>query len=151
MLELDDPRKEAYRSFLTAYARLTQVIDCEMVNAGLIPITWYDVLVTLEFAEGNSLRMSELADAVLLSRSGLTRLVDRMEQRGFVVRKACPQDRRSFYTVLTKSGRQAREASWPLLSSLIAEMFGTQMTDQEVETVTTVMQRSIEAVRQFNH
>lgn len=149
MLELEESRKEAYRSFLIAHSRLNNVIDSEMTKAGLLPLTWYDVLVTLEYAEGHSLRMSDLADAVLLSRSGLTRLVDRLEARGYVARKACPSDRRGFHAVLTEEGQRARSESWPLFSSLVAELFGTQMTDDEVQTVTTVMQRSIQAVSQF--
>lgn len=149
MLNLDEERKEAYKAFITAHSRIYQAIDTELTKAGLLPLTWYDVLVTLECADNYRLRMSELADAVLLSRSGLTRLVDRLEQRGLVERQLCPRDRRGFHAQLTESGRKAREASWPLLSSLIAEFFGSQMTDQDVNTVTTVCHRCITAVKQF--
>lgn len=150
MLNLDEERKEAYRSFLTAHARVTQAIDAELTKAGLLPLSWYDVLVTLEYADGHQLRMSELADAVLLSRSGLTRLIDRLEQKGLVERKLCPMDRRGFHARLTDEGRKAREESWPLHSSLIAEFFGSQMSDGDVKAMTTVCQRCIAAVKQFN-
>ena len=150
MLELEESRKEAYRLFLTAHSRLNATIDREMTKAGLLPLNWYDVLVSLEYAEDHSLRMSDLANAVLLSRSGLTRLVDKLEQRGYVTRKVCPRDKRGSLAVLTAEGQQARASSWPLFSSLVAELFGNQMTDNEATTVSSVMMRSVSAVRQFD-
>lgn len=149
MLSLDEKRKEAYRFFLTAHVKLTEELDSAMTAANMLPLTWYDVLVSLELAENHSLRMSELADTVLLSRSGLTRLVDRLEDKGYVERRACPSDRRGFHCVLTPLGQQARENSWPLYSSLIEEMFGSQMTDIEVDEITKIMKRVVDSVEEF--
>lgn len=149
MLELDESRKIAYREFLSASNRLMEVMDQNLSDAGLLPLSWYDVLVTLEYAEGHHLRMSELADRVLLSRSGLTRLIDKLEQKGYVERQSCPMDRRGTHAVLTDSGKSAREASWPLYSSLVADLFGSQMSDSDTATITGVMSRVIEAVDRF--
>lgn len=149
MLNLDDKRKEAYRYFLTAHVKLTEELDSALTAANLLPLTWYDVLVSLEMADNHSLRMSELADTVLLSRSGLTRLVDRLEVKGYVERRSCPADRRGFHCVLTPHGLKVREESWPLYSSLIQEMFGSQMTDSEVEEMTKIMKRIVDSVAEF--
>ena len=82
----------AWRGFLQTHARLTRRLDEELRAAHDLPLTSYDVLVQLEGAPGREMRMSELADAVLLSRSGLTRLVDRLERQGLIERRECPDD-----------------------------------------------------------
>ncbi len=139
MPELDDTRREAYRAFLAAHSRLTTAMDKALTESGLLPLTWYDVLVTLEYQEGHQLRLSDLADKVLLSKSGLTRLVDRLVEQGYVERVACPKDRRSIYAVLTYEGQKAREDAWPTYSRLIQGLFGGQMTDGEAKLLTRVM------------
>lgn len=149
MLELEESRRVAYKELLTGHARLLEIIDQELSNANLLPLTWYDVLVTLEYADKCELRMSDLADQVLLSRSGLTRLVDKLAQRGYVERKSCPTDRRGMNAVLTETGQRAREETWPLYSSLIQELFGSQMSDADATTLSTVMQRVTQAVSRF--
>lgn len=149
MLELEESRKLAYKDFVVAHSRLMEVIDTELSEAGHLPLTWYDVLVTLECADGHRIRMSDLADQVLLSRSGLTRLVDKLEQKGYVVRQTCPADRRGTHAVLTEAGQKAREATWPLYSSLVQELFGSQMSDQDAATLSTVLQRVTSAVGHF--
>lgn len=149
MKNLDEPRKEAYRSLLVAHARLTEAIDKRMTESGKLPLTWYDVLVTLEYAEAHRLRMTELADRIVLSKSGLTRLLDRLVERGFVERVTCPSDRRVSYAVLTEAGVAAREESWPLYSSLVAELFGAQMSDEETETLCRVLKKTACAVTEL--
>lgn len=85
-------------------------LDAELVDAHGLPLSHYDVLLQLAEA-GGRLRMSELADAVLLSRSGLTRLVDQLERRGLVTRRRSPADARGVEALLTDEGRdRLREA-----------------------------------------
>src|SRR5262245_49789131 len=92
-----------WRGFLQAHALLVRQLDAELVAAHGLPLTWYDVLGVLDEA-GGRLRMSELARAVLLSGSGATRLVDRMERAGLIVREPCEEDGRGFFAVLTEAG-----------------------------------------------
>ncbi|MCK9893740.1 MarR family winged helix-turn-helix transcriptional regulator [Frankia sp. AgB32] len=102
----------AWRSLLQAHAHITRVLEAELEAAHQLPLASYDVLVQLAEAPGRELRMSELAQAVLLSRSGLTRLVDRMEREGLVVRRACPSDARGTLATLTPAGLdRLRDAS----------------------------------------
>jgi DNA-binding MarR family transcriptional regulator len=104
-------RMEAWRLFLTAHAHITAALQSELDDAGEIPLTWYDVLVQLSEA-GGTLRMQDLAHAVLLSKSGLTRLADRMEAGGLVRREECASDRRGMLAVITPDGTAAlRRAS----------------------------------------
>ncbi len=149
MLELEKSRHLAFKEFIAAHARIMEVVDAELAKANMIPLTWYDVLVTLEYADGHSLRMSELAERVLLSRSGLTRLMDKLVQKGFVVRRTCPTDKRGLHAILTDKGQKVREETWPLFSSLIQEIFGAQMSDEEAGNITTVMNRIATAAMSF--
>src|SRR6266545_4811090 len=113
--ELTDEQLEAWRAFLRAQAALIRTLDRELEAEQGLPITFFDVLVQLSQA-GGRLRMSELADAVLLSRSGVTRLVDRMVRAGLVRREACPTDRRSMYATLTTEGKRASGRHDPYIS-----------------------------------
>jgi DNA-binding MarR family transcriptional regulator len=99
-----DPRLSAWRTFLHAHARLTRRLDEELRAAHGLSLPEYDALVQLAGAPGRRLRMSVLADRVLLSRSGITRLVDRLEADGMVARTACTTDARGAEASLTHAG-----------------------------------------------
>ncbi|MGH3877138.1 MAG: MarR family winged helix-turn-helix transcriptional regulator [Actinophytocola sp.] len=103
---------DAWRSFLRAHARLVRVLEAELVAKHPVSLGGYDVLVQLAEAPDRRLRMAELADAVLLSRSGVTRLVDRLEVAGMVTRERFASDGRGVVAVLTTKGLDTlREAA----------------------------------------
>ena len=107
-----DPRLDAWRSFLHAHARLTRRLDEELQASHQLSLAEYDALLQLVNAPGGRLRMSILADRVLLSRSGITRLVDRLVAAGMVERSACSTDARGAEALLTAGGAaRLREAS----------------------------------------
>jgi DNA-binding MarR family transcriptional regulator len=95
---------DTWRSFLRAHARLVRVLETELVAEHPITLGAYDVLVQLAEAPERRLRMAELADAVLLSRSGVTRLVDRLEVAGMVTRERFDGDGRGVVAVITTKG-----------------------------------------------
>ncbi len=102
----------AWRSLLHAHAHVTRLLEAELEDSHGLLLASYDVLVQLAESPHQALRMSELAEAVLLSRSGLTRLVDRLERDGLVERRSCPSDARGTLATLTDAGRdRLREAS----------------------------------------
>ncbi|MFC4050520.1 MarR family winged helix-turn-helix transcriptional regulator [Actinomadura syzygii] len=102
-----------WRAMLRAHARIARRLQADLLaRHGLAPGS-YDVLTNLGEAPGGRLRMNDLADRVLLSRSGLTRLVDRMERAGLVVRQSCPSDARGLYAVLTAAGRDRLDEATP--------------------------------------
>lgn len=98
------PELDSWRSFLRAHARLVRVLETELVAEHPITLGAYDVLVQLAEAPERRLRMAELADAVLLSRSGVTRLVDRLEVAGMVARERFDGDGRGVVAVITTKG-----------------------------------------------
>jgi DNA-binding MarR family transcriptional regulator len=102
----------AWRTLLIAHAQVTRRLEAELAAEHDLPLASYDVLVQLAEVPGRSLRMIELADRVLLSRSGLSRLVDRLVREGLVERAPCLEDARGTLAVLTPAGLQRlREAS----------------------------------------
>ena len=106
-------QQTAWRMFLRAHSTVLRHLESELVAEHDLPLASYDVLVQLSEAPDSRLRMTELAERVLLSRSGLTRLVDRLERDGLVERQACPQDARGTLAVLTPAGLSRLRAAWP--------------------------------------
>ena len=145
--ELEQSRLQAWRSFLTAHAALINRIEHELEEAELVPLAWYDVLLALYEAPNQRLRMNELADAIVLSRSGLTRLVDRLEAEGLLSRERCGTDRRGAYAVLTDKGLAALRRTWPVYEKGIVEHFARYISDEEARTITGVFQRVLASMR----
>ena len=94
----------AWRGLLRTHAMLVKRLDAELEAAHGLALTSYEVLLHLDHAEDHKMRMCDVAESVLLSRSGLTRLVDRLERDGFVERVSCADDARGAYARLTDAG-----------------------------------------------
>src|SRR5207247_1234860 len=105
---------EIWRAFLDAHALALGAVERDLAAAGMPPPSWYDVLWSLARAPEGRMRIHAVADAVLLSRSGLSRLLDRMESEGLITRAACPSDRRGAYAVITGDGKAALRRMWPV-------------------------------------
>jgi DNA-binding MarR family transcriptional regulator len=107
----DDPRLGAWRAFIGAHARLIRRLDEELQQAHRLSLAEYDAMLQLVIAPGERLRMSVLADRVLLSRSGITRLVDRLVAAGMVERSTCVSDARGAEAALTAHGHEVLRAA----------------------------------------
>lgn len=145
---LDESHNATWRLFLTSHALLIDLIEQELAQAGLPPLAWYDVLFALYEAPDHRMRLHELADAIVLRRSNLTRLVDRLEAAGLVCRKSCPTDRRGAFAAITKEGLTMREQMWPIYAHSIAKYFADHISDAEVDVLTKALGRVIAAARQ---
>ena len=110
---LTDQEHRAWSGFLRTHARLLRELDEELRAAHGMPLGTFDVLIQLSRAPGGRLRMRDLADAIVLSRSGLTRLVDRLVADGYLTRERCGEDARGAWAVLTPAGRRALEEARP--------------------------------------
>jgi DNA-binding MarR family transcriptional regulator len=129
----------AWRTFLAAHARVVGEIEAGLKGEGLPPLGWYDVLWPLYEAPKRRLRIKELADQVLLSRTGLVRLVDRIERAGLLRREPVPDDGRGAYAVLTKQGEDMLRRMWPVYAQGIQGFLG-QLGD-DAEGVRTALER----------
>jgi DNA-binding MarR family transcriptional regulator len=129
---LSEVERGAWVGFLRAHHVLVADLDDELRREHGLPLTSFDVLAQLDNAPGRQLRMSELADAVLLSRSGLTRLVERLESRGLIERRECSEDARGAFAVLTEEGAaRLRDARGTHLAG-VRERFLERFDEQEL-------------------
>ena len=145
--QLGEPYLTAWRIFLTAHAVAIDAIERELAAAGRLPLTSYDVLLALAEAPERRLRMRELAGAVVLSRSGLTRLVDRLEADGYLRRERAETDRRGAYAVLTDAGYAAMRAAWPIYAGGIVAHFAHRFSPDEAQTLAHLLRRVLDAER----
>ena len=121
--KINEEQLRTWRAFLNAHSSMLRRISRDLEQAGLPPLTWYDVLAALRDAPEGQLRQVEIAERVLLSHSGLSRLIDRIEDQGLVERRQCESDRRAFFVALTDQGREMLDRMWPVYARGIAEDF----------------------------
>lgn len=134
----DDSGLLAWRTFLTAYATVIRQLETELEEQQSLALSDFDVLIQLHGA-GGTLRMRDLAERALLSRSGMTRRVDRLEAAGYVSRVACETDRRGSYAHLTDAGRERLRIAWPVHRRGIAEHFIAPLRPDELATIRTTL------------
>ncbi|HRJ26250.1 MAG TPA: MarR family transcriptional regulator [Fimbriimonadaceae bacterium] len=148
MRELGQLQKEAFAQVLITHALLTRIIDKALTDEGFVSLQVYDVLLALEDAPGQRLRMIDLAERMVFSPSGLTRLIDRLVEAGWVDREANLKDRRSVYAVLTPAGLAERERTWPRYRELIQEQFGQYLSDRAAKAVRDGLAKTTPQARQ---
>ncbi len=145
------PQQVAWRLFLTVHALAYRRIDEGLLAAGCLSFDDYDVLLTLNEAEGETLKMSELAEAVLLSNSGMSRRVARLVERGLVHREQCSVDGRVFRVSLTRAGRKSLIQSWNVYGGLIDETFANHVTSTEAKMLGSIFQRVLNRIGTEQH
>jgi DNA-binding MarR family transcriptional regulator len=133
----DAQRLAVWRSFLESHAVITQALAEELESERELPLNWYDVLVQLGEA-GGRLRMQELAGRLLVNKSSLTRLIDRMATAGLVTRQPCAEDGRGHYAVLTRDGREELRRAAPTHLRGVQEHFARHLTDTDVTALARV-------------
>lgn len=147
MSELVAPeRLEVWRGFVRFHAAIVAAIERDLAAAGLIPLTWYDVLIALVYAPDNRLRMGELAERMVLNRSSLTHLAARLEQEGLLERQPVVGDRRGAMAVLTASGREAVVRAWPVYARAIHDHFARWLSDDQVEGWRVALARMLDSL-----
>jgi DNA-binding MarR family transcriptional regulator len=143
-----DSKGRAWAVLLTAHATLIEKIEAARAEAKLPPLAWYDVLWELEKAEGGKLRMHELARRIVLSRSNLTRLADRLEDARLIEREDTPHDRRGYHCVITRAGLAMRRKMWPVYKAEIERLFSKHITVEEARTIGDALARTVKAARE---
>lgn len=126
---------ETWQTFLQAHATVVRRLEAELEADGQVSLADLDVLIQLANAQGNRLRMSELADTVLLSRSGMTRRIDRLEASGLVQRHECAADRRGAFAGITDAGLERLRRARPTHLRGIEEHFITRLDDDDLASI----------------
>jgi DNA-binding MarR family transcriptional regulator len=131
----------AWRGLLRVHTALVKALDAELAAAHNLPLSSYEVLITLESAPNRKRRMSELADSVLLSRSGMTRLVDRLVDNGLIARDHCTDDGRGCYAVLTEKGAEVLATARPTHLDGVRERFLRHFAEEELILLANLWER----------
>jgi DNA-binding MarR family transcriptional regulator len=139
--ELTPAELGAWRGLLRVHSALVKALDAELLDGHDLPLTSYEVLINLQAAPDKRRRMAELADGVLLSRSGMTRLVDRLEREGLLERDACTDDGRGTYAVLTEKGEACLARARPTHLDGVRERFLQHFGADELTQLATYWER----------
>lgn len=144
-VRLDQRELRAWRGLLTTYARLTKALDAQLEAEHGLPLTSYEVLMHLADADDGRMRMHDLASSILLSRSGLTRLVDRLQRDGLLERCSCPSDARGSYACLTAKGREILDAARATHLAGVRELFLQHFSAEEQDLMGDFWERAAAA------
>ena len=138
---LTEEELAAWRGMLRAHAELVKALDAELTREHDLPLSSYEVLLFLNDSDQGRMRMSELADSVLLSRSGLTRLVDRLERDGLLKRERCESDARGLFAEITDEGRRLFAAARVTHLDGVRRLFLDRFTRDELRTLAGLWQK----------
>jgi DNA-binding MarR family transcriptional regulator len=141
--ELAPEELGAWRGLLRVHSALVKALDAELLATHDLPLTSYEVLINLQAAPGRRRRMAELADGVLLSRSGMTRLVDRLEREGLLERDACTDDGRGTYAVLTEKGEACLARARPTHLDGVRDRFLQHFAAEELGVLAAFWERVV--------
>jgi DNA-binding MarR family transcriptional regulator len=139
--ELDELEHAVWRAFLRSHAQVAKRLEADLVASSDLPLAEFDVLFQLALAPSHRLRMNELADRVLLSRAGITRLVDRLVADGLVARVKCASDARGSYAVLTELGVARFEQARPGHMAGVRRYFLDSFSRPELATLAELLAR----------
>jgi DNA-binding MarR family transcriptional regulator len=143
-MQTQDDKLVAWKLLVEAHAFVMDGIERALEQGGGVQLTWYEVLSRLRRAPAQALRMQDLAEQLLLSRSGATRLIDRIEAAGLIERRACTEDRRGTLAVLTSRGDAAFRRAQPLVLAAVQERFGGRVDERDARELQSILQRLIE-------
>jgi DNA-binding MarR family transcriptional regulator len=141
--KLTERELRAWRGMLRVHAALTKALDAQLEAQHGLPLTSYEVLMYLADAPGRKMRMSELAETILLSRSGLTRLVDRLERDGLICRESCDHDARGAFAKLTDAGADKLRCARATHLAGIRALYLSHLSDGEQELFGEVWERML--------
>ena len=133
------PASDAWRNVMTAYTRVSAILAREMEAETSISLERYAILLMLAQSDNASLRPSDLADQIGLSRSATTRLIDRIESDGLVERRACDSDRRGTFVLLTPQGQEVFKNAGRVHLRGIDEHVGSHLTDEELAELAALL------------
>jgi DNA-binding MarR family transcriptional regulator len=136
-----DPHREAWIAIAQTHAAVTGRLQEALTAAELPPLPWFEVLATLDRAPEQRLKMGELAEALVITRGGLTKLVDRLIKAGLLERTFCETDRRVSYATLLPAGVELLEEMRPVVRGELAVAFSANLTVEEAEELRSMLER----------
>src|SRR5215471_6904505 len=140
--EREDPEVAAWRGLLVAHSRLVPAIERDLRASGQVSLSWYDVLLELNAAPDRRLRMSELGERAVLSRTRVSRVVDELAAAGLAERQPDQADGRSSFAALTGDGREALRRAWPVYRQAIHRQLSAHLTTQQCRQLAALLDQA---------
>jgi DNA-binding MarR family transcriptional regulator len=134
-------RLDAFRALMVAFVSLREQLSRELEEERGLPLAWYEVMLFLSQEPDHRMRITDLAKAVMLSKSGLSQLVSRMQAAGLLCREAYAEDRRGVYAMLTDRGRRVFRRAAPIHLRGIQEHFGSRLSEEEARTLRQLLEK----------
>ncbi|GAA3396753.1 MarR family winged helix-turn-helix transcriptional regulator [Cryptosporangium minutisporangium] len=136
----DEDRIAAWAGVLRTQAAVVPKLERALASVGL-PLTWYDVLLVTNAAEGRRLRMTELGKQAVVSRERVSRVVTELEREGLIERQANPDDKRSSFAAITPEGRRRLRAAAPVYLAAVEKHFLSHLSPAETATLAAALGR----------
>jgi DNA-binding MarR family transcriptional regulator len=130
---------DAWRALLVAHSRLVPEVEADLRAAGQVPLSWYDVLLELNAVPDGRLRMSELGQRTVLSRTRVSRVVDELAAAGLAERQPDQADGRSSFAVLTADGKEALRRAWPVYRQAIHRQLTARLSPQQCRELAALL------------
>ena len=131
----------AWTGLVQAQQCLIDRVEQELKKKGFPSLNWYDVLWELERSDGGILRLNNLGKRVLLNKYNITRLAQRLEDEGLVVRDQCPKDGRGVTAEITEKGKELRKRMWPVYEQVVRENFLSKFSGHELKELNNFIKR----------
>jgi DNA-binding MarR family transcriptional regulator len=144
-VETQQEEMELWVALMQGQATIAHAVSERLEHEVGIPLSWHEVLTRLASAPDGRMRMQELADSLVLSKSGLTRLSDRIEAAGYLTRASCPTDRRGTYVVITEEGRAKAAEAMRVFFGATEELFLKHLSGRERGVLRSAMRKIISA------
>jgi DNA-binding MarR family transcriptional regulator len=134
-----DEKVQLFGLLLETNARLSRSLGLELEAECALPLAWFDVLLQLRRSPDGRLKMNEIAEAIVHSSGGTTRLVDRIEEAGLVARQSCPSDRRAIHVAITEAGNSKLDQALDVHLEYLDESLAKQLTEGERTTLASLL------------
>jgi DNA-binding MarR family transcriptional regulator len=134
-----DERVKLFALLLETNARLSRSLSTELEEGCELPLPWFEVLLQLRQAPEGRLKMNQVADAIVHSTGGTTRLIDRLEEAGFVERQLCPSDRRAIHVAITDQGNAKLDRAFDVHLGYLEKNLTARLSDEERVTLATLL------------
>lgn len=139
--KLTENQINSWTTLVRTQQYLLNQVEADLKKAGYPPLAWYDVLLELKSAPDGRLRLNEMGARMLLEKSNLTRLVDRMENDSLLIREACDADKRGAYAVITAEGRALQKRMWVIYARSLRTHFTSKVTLQEADVLLKLLRK----------
>jgi DNA-binding MarR family transcriptional regulator len=144
MASKDEEILRVWSELFVGHALAVRAVEAQMSSKAPLTINEYDVMLCISRSLGQRIRLSALADTAIYTKSGITRVIKRLEHEGYVFREECPADKRGSFAILTDNGKQALKETWRWYSAAILKIFGPCFSHAEAQKLRELLGRLVE-------